>query len=290
MKVLLVDVDSKIPNLALMQISAWHKAEGDWTGLDVADPDMVYISCVFKKNAAQARGIATMFPNARVSIGGSGISWDRLPDPMVRVKPDYDLYPSEYSQGFTTRGCIRACPFCIVRRKEGEYKRWQHISEFHDQRFGIVRIMDNNWYADKEWFFENTRYIIERDLKVIEGGMDIRLLDHDIAERLKDIRWAKPMKFAWDNMNDEPAVIKGIETLEDAGINIRHNVHFYVLVGYNTTHEQDVYRCQKLKELGTNAFVMPFKKTPEINALARWANRKWAFWATDFKNYKRGSK
>jgi len=56
MKVLLVDVDSRIPNLALMKISAWHKSQGDETGFAIENPDMVYISCVFKKNADQARG------------------------------------------------------------------------------------------------------------------------------------------------------------------------------------------------------------------------------------------
>jgi hypothetical protein len=29
MNILLVDVDSKIPNLALMKLSAWHKAKGN---------------------------------------------------------------------------------------------------------------------------------------------------------------------------------------------------------------------------------------------------------------------
>ena len=29
MKIGLLDVDSKIPNLALMKISAWHKLRGD---------------------------------------------------------------------------------------------------------------------------------------------------------------------------------------------------------------------------------------------------------------------
>ena len=48
MRVLLVDVDSKIPNLALMKIGAWHKTQGDETGLVMCDPDKVYISCVFK--------------------------------------------------------------------------------------------------------------------------------------------------------------------------------------------------------------------------------------------------
>lgn len=287
MRVLLIDVDSKIPNLALMQISAWHKAQGNQVGFGIDDPDSVFISCVFKKNASQARGVATMYPKAQTFIGGSGISNAWLFPQMLHIKPDYDLYPSEYSQGFTTRGCIRRCPFCIVYDKEGPYQRWDHIENFYDDRFDTVRLMDNNWYADKEWFIENSNFIIEHDLKVIEGGMDIRILTDEIAERLSNIRWAKPLHFAWDNMKDEKKVLRGIKLLKDHGIDIRRKVQFYVLVGYNTTHDQDVYRCQKLKELNTNAFVMPFVKNRETNALARWANKKWLYWAIDYKDYKR---
>ena len=43
MKVLLVDMDSKIPNLALMKISAHHKAQGDDVGFAIENPDKVYI-------------------------------------------------------------------------------------------------------------------------------------------------------------------------------------------------------------------------------------------------------
>jgi len=49
-RVLLIDVDSKIPNLALMKLSSWHKARGDLVGFNVIDPDLIYASVVFKKN------------------------------------------------------------------------------------------------------------------------------------------------------------------------------------------------------------------------------------------------
>ena len=41
-KILLIDVDSKIPNLALMKISAYHKSIGDAVGFNVEDPDKIY--------------------------------------------------------------------------------------------------------------------------------------------------------------------------------------------------------------------------------------------------------
>lgn len=307
MRVALIDVDSKIPNLALMQASAWHKAQGDDTGLSLPDPDLVYISCVFSKNADQARGIATLYPSATAILGGSGIGYQWLPEKMQKVKPDYDIYPSRYSLGFTTRGCIRKCPFCIVPEKEGTIRRWQHVREFYDERFNEVALLDNNILADRAWFFENTDWLIEHNLKVnIMQGLDVRLLDGEIAERLKALKWAGNIRFAWDNLADEPAVMRGITLLKEAGINTKNYVGFFVLAGFNTTLEEDLYRCRKLKESGCNAFVMKYrryadtdckrlnaairKENMELNKLALWANKRQLFWTIDFSEYSRAKR
>ena len=287
MKIRLIDVDSKIPNLALMQISAYHKEQGDEVSFDIPDPDKVYISCIFTKNRGKALGIGKMFPEAEITFGGSGINYDWLPEKMQKIKPDYGLYPSTYSQGFTTRGCIRYCDFCVVPKKEGKIQVWQHPSEFHDERFDTCMIMDNNllaapkhhWMRVLNWFRENKIKMLSPQ------GWDARLLDNISVYYLKDIIHAGTIHFAWDSMFDEKAVIKAIQLLRDQGFNLRRDITFYVLVGFNTTIEQDIYRCQKLKEMGTNAFVMPYKKSSEINRLARWANKKQLFWTCDFKDY-----
>lgn len=291
MKIRIIDLDSKIPNLALMQISSYHKKNGDEVGFDIKEPDIVYISCVFNKNAEQAYGIKTLFPDSKIYIGGSGVDLNtQLPDYMQKTKPDYSLYPNnKKSIGFTTRGCIRKCGFCVVPKKEGKLHRWQHISEFHNPEFKSVMCLDNNIGADIEWFFENTQFIIENNLKWNPiQGMDIRILTSDIAERLKETKIDGVLHFAFDNMCDEEKVKTGIDLLKDAGVDIRHKVEFYVLVGYNTTIEQDKYRCRLLKKAGTNAFVMQYgSRTRETKQLAWWANRKWAYWSCDVDEVKR---
>jgi hypothetical protein len=299
-RIRLIDIDSKIPNLALMQLSTWHKQQGDIVGFDVENPDIVYVSCVFTKNAGQAKGIAALYPDADVRIGGTGVDLKlKIPLEAQKAKPDYDLYPDSkyilgktfkgrYSLGFTTRGCIRRCPFCFVPEKEGNLHRWQHISEFHEERFKHVIVLDNNITADKEWFFENTDFVLENRLKFNAiQGMDVRLLDEEIAERIKELRWIGQIHFAWDNIGDEEAVKRGIELLKDVGMNTKHDVSFYVLVGYNTAFEQDLYRCNTLRDLRVSAFVMQYSKTPETKALARWANRPHVFWGHEFKEYDR---
>lgn len=74
MRTLLVDVDSKIPNLALMHISSWRKSLGDEVGFSVSDPDRVYASCVFDWNRHKVDGLRVFYPTAEIDVGGSGLS------------------------------------------------------------------------------------------------------------------------------------------------------------------------------------------------------------------------
>jgi hypothetical protein len=295
-RVLFVNVDSnKIPPLPLLKLSTWHKARGDVVGFNIENPDKVYISCIFTKNAAQARGISKLYPDAEIDIGGSGIDLTKqLPAEIENLKPDYDLYPSEYSQGFTTRGCDRRCPFCIVFQKEGHIHVRQLPEEFHDDRFNTCMIMDNNLLqAPRYWVHKVLRWFPENGVKMLSPqGWDARLLTEEYAGMLKDIKHPKGIHFAWDNLRDEPAVVNAIKLLKDAGFNLKHDVSFYVLAGFAMVggkpiqiplQPSDIYRCYRLKEMGVNAFVMPYhKKDKGINALAKWANRRWAYWSGQF--------
>jgi hypothetical protein len=288
MKIRLVDVDSKIPNLALMKISAYHKENGDKVGFDIPDPDKVYASVIFTKNAWKARALQFMFPGIPIDLGGSGIDLNKiLPSGIEEMKPDYDLYPSTYSQGYTTRGCIRKCGFCVVPRKEGNIQIWQHPNQFHDFKFDTCMIMDNNLFAaPQEWQDKVFSWFSENNVKMKSPqGWDARLLTFKRALKLYHTQHDGILHFAWDNIEDEKHVFKAIAILKKVGFDLKHHISFYVLCGYNTTFEQDLYRCQKLKEAGVQAFAMRYRRSPELNALARWTIRPQLFWSVEFSDY-----
>jgi hypothetical protein len=291
MNVLLVQADGKLPNLALMKLSTYHKAQGDTVGFNVGDPDKVYVSVVFKANKEKMNGLGMLYPNAEVVYGGPGYSLSaQLPDEIECLKPDYSIYPDmDYSMGFTTRGCIRKCHFCIVPEKEGKLTRAQHPREFHDSRFSKIMLLDNNILADRDWFFEVSQWILARDLAVLEHGMDIRLMDAEVANRLKAMTWANKLHFAYDHDNDRSGVLRGIEILKKAEMDLRGAVQFYVYVDSPDELESGANRCQELKALGTNAFVqynIDRKPTKAIQNLRRWANRKWLYWSMDYADYR----
>lgn len=122
LKIGLIDVDShNFPNLALMKISAYHKAMGDtvewWWGF--GEYDRVYMSKVFDDSYTQDQPEPI---NAKEVIkGGTGYSLDNaLPYEIEHAAPDYSLYAdltTGTAYGFLTRGCPNGCPFCIVSKK-----------------------------------------------------------------------------------------------------------------------------------------------------------------------------
>jgi hypothetical protein len=266
-----------------MKISAYHKNRGDWVHLNkgVEDPDKVYISCIFKKNGPQALGIAKFYPKSDVKIGGSGVNYKTLPSEIEYIMPDYDLYGIDYSMGFTSRGCIRKCEFCIVPEKEGRIRANQHIEEFLHPDHKNVVLLDNNLLAAPN-HRETLKYLAESSLKVnFCQGNDIRLMTEEKANLLAETKYYdfdfrdRRLYFAWDHMNLEDQVEKGIQFLKNAGISGRH-LMFYILMGFNTTIEEDRYRAKKLTEWGVDPFAMPYENggSRELRTLVRSINRK----------------
>lgn len=128
MNIGLIDVDGKMPNLALMKISAWHKKQGDsvewYNGL--CRYDKVYMSKVFTFTADYGYYI-----NAGIiEKGGTGYDFlKELPEDVDRMFPDYSLYrvDADLAYGFLTRGCPNRCKWCIVPRKEGNIRPYMDV-------------------------------------------------------------------------------------------------------------------------------------------------------------------
>lgn len=297
-RVLLIDVDSKMPNLALMKISMWHKKKGDVVGFGISDPDTVYVSCVFEQNRSKALGIAKFWESmgCNVQVGGSGVDLKKtLPDEIEHECPDYSLYGIRYSIGFTSRGCIRNCPWCIVPEKEGSIREHSPIDEFYVHYWGKMLLYDNNFLASPKWY-EKLMEIIIRKIKVcFNQGLDIRLIDQENARLLAKTHYYdnefkdRRLYFAFDIPQIEDQVLHGIETLKNAGIPPQH-LMFYVLVGYNTTYEEDMHRINLLIKEDVLPYVMPYnnRKDSYYPHLARWINRRLYNWVP-WEKYSRGN-
>ena len=279
MKILLIDLDSKIPNLALMKISAYHQSKGDEISFNTGEKG--YCSIIFQKSRKDIQKLLAL----KIPIEFGGVGYDpqiKLCKEIESLKPDYSLYPNmDYSLGYTYRACPRRCPFCVVP-KMSQDKTHHSIYEFWDPRHRKIRLLNNNTFADPLWK-QTFEEIIDNDLMLIDDGFDIRLLDDEKAFCLSKVRFAKQIHFAFDNLSDELAVTSGIKLLEKYGVRAKR-LMFYVLCGYNTTFEEDSYRVKLLKSLGVDPFIMLYHKSSVLlNEFARWVNR--FYFKVSFKQF-----
>ena len=313
MKILLIQMDGKMPNLALMKLSSLHKSKNDEVGLEVYDtrvklnhtetkmrfPDKIFISCIFKKNLRRSEEIKKLYSviGIETQIGGPAL-WEpnHLPIEAEHLMPDYSLYPDmDYSLGYTQRGCPNNCPFCIVPKMEGAFKEYATIPEFQNDDFNKLILYDNNFLASKMWQ-EKLIYIESQGLKVsFNQGLDARLVTEEKAQWLADIKSYngsfnnRTYYFAWDLMENSDAILCGLQRMIDAGVRPQ-NLMCYMLVGFNTTHQQDLYRFNKLREMSIDPFVMVYNNRRDdqwLRDFSRWVIKR-VYKSCKFEDYNKG--
>lgn len=290
----LIDVDGHhFPNLALMRISAYHKAKGDtveWWWTDFEHYDIVYMSKIFS-DAYSADVPEPM--NADVVIkGGTGYAislvngkevYDKQKDPPLpveieRCRPDYSIYPQfSFAVSLTSRGCPRGCAFCHVGAKEGRCAvKVADVSDFWDGQ-NEIQVLDPNITACKQKRDLFAQYLNTGALIEFNQGLDIRLLNDDDIADLNKMR-LKTIHFAWDNPLDD------LESkFRHFANSFRRNSNIgmvYCLTNFNSTMEQNLYRIYALRDMGYDPYVMVYDKPnapTEIKRLQRWCNNKIIF-------------
>tara|TARA_R100000781_G_scaffold82580_1_gene50871 strand:- start:819 stop:1856 length:1038 start_codon:yes stop_codon:yes gene_type:complete len=306
-RVRITQLDGKLPNLALMKLSHWHKSKGDEVyftqsakkTLFEKDYDIVYGSSIFNFSKKKQEVFLRYFPNA--IIGGTGTENKIKVEDIVDLNSyeyfDYDLYPDyKNSIGFSQRGCRLACKFCVVPKKEGKNKG---NSAIHDIWRGEpypknIVLLDNDFFGQPNWQ-EKAKEMIEGKFKInFSQGINIRLIDEESCEMLPHINY-KDTKFktkrlytAWDNLGDEKIFMKGVERLTKYGVPTSHLL-VYMIIGFKKgeTWEDIYYRFNKIHEIGAFAYPMVFDNSNKLHKkFQKWAiQRYYKFWSwEDFRD------
>jgi len=308
MNVLLLHLDGKMPNLALMKLAAWHRAAGDHVVLrhagnvaalepQLGDPDFerVYASLIFKASVPLGQRVIDLYPCAQ--IGGTGWSLTRtLPAEVDAMLPDYSVYPSTSDRrrgraasiGFTQRGCRLSCGFCVVPTKEGKIRP---VASLRDLWRGHewprqAKLLDNDFFGQPNWR-ELVDEAVRDEWKVsLIQGINARFLNDETAAAvvrlgLKDDQFERPRVYtAWDGRKDEKRLFRGLDALVRAGVKPDH-IMVYMLIGYEAgeTHEDRDYRRSKLRAFGARPYPMPYARDgqspsgtsgKELVAFQRW--------------------
>ena len=305
MRVLLLQLDGKLPNLALCRLAGHHLAQGDEVVLRHAhtaraverqlgdDFQRVYASAIFERTRPVAERLLAVYPGA--VVGGTGWSLSLTLESLgVTAKPDYSLYHNyRQSIGFTQRGCRLRCEFCVVPRKEGAVREENTVRDVWrgDPWPRELLLLDNDFFGQPNWR-ARIQEIREGKFKVsFNQGINARMLSDEAAEAIASVDYrddsmkVKRIYTAWDSRKDEDVLFRGLSRLARYGVKPDH-IMVYLLVGYwaDETEEDWLYRLQKLADFGCRPYPMPFRRTPLTVGFQRYAvgayfkRVSWADW------------
>lgn len=298
------NLEPEFKNYALEKLKMFHSLKGDecldYLPIEANTYDLIYCSSIFTftdKSKVDPRAIC----------GGTGF------DVKSKLPTEIDSLRPQCNYGFCTRGCIRNCEFCVVPEKEGYIHEEADIYDIWDGKSKDLILYDNNILALPDHFKRICEQLHQKRIRIdFNQGLDIRLVDNDIAELLstKYLRHVQ-YRFAFDYSAMDKLVESKIKILKNKGIN---RSIFYVLVGFpdkeGKTVKEDIedalYRLNLLKSLGQNACVMRYRKVYEGQPeslitedtkkyyipLANWGSVHAAFqgmeFLTQYLNHERG--
>lgn len=237
--------------------------------------DKVYVSCVFEKNKKECYDYED---DPKCLIGGSGYSLDiELPEEIENIKPKVNL-------GFTLRGCIRNCKFCIVPQKEGKIRAVGDLLDLWDGKSKDIILLDNNILALPDHFKLICKQARDNNIRLdFNQGLDFRLLTEELLIELINTK-TSDHRFAFDNIKYFPKVRKVVDLLNKYNI----KALWYVLVNFDSTFEEDLERIEYLHSNNQRAYVMRYNANfseRKYIALARWVNSPYWRNAMSFEDF-----
>ena len=179
---------------------------------------------------------------------------------------------------FTTRGCPNQCKFCIVPKIEGDF------IELDSWKPGPV-ICDNNFLAASNNHIKRAVDLLRLFPYVdFNQGLDARLLTRWHLEQFSRLQGVN-IRFAFDHSSQETKLAAAIELVKKAGFK---DIGVYVLIGYNDTPDDALYRLelvrlwgartspmrfQPLDAISKNSFVAPGWNEIELRRIMRYYSR-----------------
>lgn len=195
-----------------------------------------------------------------VIYGGTGFYYDKAPnlaEEIEHIKPDYHLYDewvqeklsaggkpieykyyTDYSIGFTTRGCFRKCKFCVNRNYNRVFLH-SAVEEFSDETRKKICLLDDNLLGYPKWK-EIIRSLQDTGKPFqYKQGLDARLLTEETCDILFKSRYDGDYIFAFDDYNDRELIEEKAYLIRRYNKQKSQNVKFYLFCGYDREEKYD---------------------------------------------------
>jgi hypothetical protein len=277
MKVVLYDIDSRIPNLALMKLSSFYKNKGHHVQLSkkpwMIPSDRYLASSVFNstKSLNQVQQLRQLYGD-KIIIGGTGVDLKTtLPEEIDRCFPDYDLYAhTHYALGFLTRGCNKRCAFCVVPKTEGHLRpNYSNFDGFVPKGQQNVMLLDNNLLAAPNVNDLLEEMVIRQFHINFSQTLDIQYLTEEVYSKLKMVnsvnsRFTRKMiYFSCNTVKQAEEFVRKSDQLRGFG---KGQVTAVVMFGFNTRLSQDFTILKTMKKLGIIPFVQEYQPISGVPA------------------------
>lgn len=283
MNILLVEPKyyTKYPPLGLLKIASYHRHKGDNVQLVKGNkwvsnyPDKIYVTSLFTYAWKPVHDTIDFYkqwyPKAEIILGGiyaslmpehaaaAGVEvftgvWDEVENYM----PAWDLVPGwKSSILFSSRGCIRKCPFCGVRLCEPNFIASQSVRHLIFSGHKKIVCWDNNILASpylKNIFEEFKESGLEVDFN---QGLDARLLTAEVAYLLKNMK-IKTIRLAYDETVNRNFLFKAIQNLKNVGFRSK-DIFVYVLYNFQDNPIDFLERIKDLMEWEVVAYPMRYE-------------------------------
>lgn len=299
MKALLVKPPyySAFPPLGLLKLSALLNRKGyKPTGLQryhegpnrpaSFTPDEIYITSLFTYAWRTVHDSVAyykrLYPKAKIFLGGlyasllpehAKTSGAEVHQGLVKeaecLRPDYSLVPNwDGSIVFSSRGCIRKCPFCAVPTLEGKFVPKKTIAHLIYPAHTRVILWDNNFLASRYWYHILSE-IKQRKLWIdFNQGLDSRLLNQEKAEMIASMK-TRLIRTAYDTRSSKKQVQNGVELLASKGVSPR-KILMYMLFNFEHDTPDDLLaRILDAMEWGVVSYPMRYQPIKLPYALAK---------------------
>jgi len=275
---------TRYPPLGLLKLASYQKLQDDTVelirGCQLVEskPDRIYVTSLFtyawEPVHEVIRFYSSKYKKAKVVVGGvyASLCQDHLKESfgdeieiyegvvpeLDDLLPAYWLIPQwESSILFSSRGCIRKCPFCSVPQLEPKFQARASIKHLIYPGHKKVTLWDNNILASPYWrdiFDELEESGLEVDFN---QGLDARLLTEETALRLKRLR-IPIVRLAYDSKGIKKSLKRAIGLLRDVGIDGRRIV-VYCLYNHLDAPEDFLERIKDLIDWGVVSYPMRYQ-------------------------------
>jgi len=275
--IVLYDIDSRIPNLALMKFSRFYKDRGYRVLLTKEIKRLpayrYFASAVFntEHSVKKVARLKKMYGD-NITLGGTGVNLTKNLDAEVEsCFPDYTLYAhTQYALGFLTRGCNKRCSFCVVPKKEGRLKPdYACFDDFVPQGQRNIMLLDNNLLAAPN-VHDLLDEMIRRQFNInFSQTLDIQYLTDEIYPALKKVhsmnsRFTRKMiYFSCNTVKQAQWFIHKSDMLKGFG---REQVTALIMFGFNTRLSQDFSLLKIMKRLGVTVFLQQYRAIEGVPA------------------------